>query len=55
MTDPIDPPSDLNDVFELLESDLPKDSFAEDTTSTEPHITRPEDVYPPQDIKENVT
>jgi len=52
---PIDPPSDLNDVFELLESDLPKDSFAEDTTSTEPHITRPEDVYPPQEIKDNVT
>ena len=51
---PIDPPSDLN-VFELVESNLPKDSFAEVTTSTEPQITRPEDVYPPQEIKDNVT
>ena len=26
---PIDPPSDLNDAFELSESDLPKDSYTE--------------------------
>ena len=52
---PIDPPSDLDDVFELLEADLPKDSFAEVATSTEPQIMHPEDVYPPQQIKDNVT
>ena len=52
---PINPPSDLNDVFELLELDLPKDSFAEVTISTEPQITHREDVYPPQEIKDNVT
>ena len=52
---PIDPPSDLNDGFELSESDLPNDSYAEVISSTEPQITRPEDVHPPQEIKDNVT
>ena len=52
---PIDPPCASNDVFDLSESDLPNDSFAEVTTSTEPEITRPEDVHPPQEIKDNVT
>ena len=52
---PIDPPSDLNDGFELSESDLPNDSYAEVISSTEPQITRPEDVHPPQEIKDNLT
>ena len=52
---PIDPPSDLNDGFELSESDLPNDSYAEVISSTEPQITRPEDVHPPQEIKNNLT
>ena len=52
---PLDLPSDLNDVFDVSQSDLLDDSFAEDTTSTELKITRQEDVHPPQRIKDNVT
>ena len=52
---PIDLPSNLNDVFELSESDPPNDSYAEVINSTEPQITCSEDVLPPQEIKDNVT
>ena len=48
---PIEPPSDLGHSPDLSDSDLPDDSFLKDILPSEPAITRPEDTFPPEEIK----